>query len=138
MLLLPPHEQNSYLKLDIIPNTQHEYTVTWHRVLFFHGHSSLWQWQSDAPGLGDVLQQQTGDPPMSEGVPVDSIINAVLQREAKVVVQVQHIHFVRVGQSTTVKIGFNHIITQQRSLVLNLGRTAEEKGRERYFMREDN
>lgn len=64
---------------------------------------------------------------MSEGVPVDSIISAVLQREAKVVVQVQHIHFVRVGQSTTVKIAFNHIITQQRSLVLNPGRTAEEK-----------
>lgn len=68
---------------------------------------------------------------MSEGVPVDSVISAVLQREAKVVVQVQHIHFIRVGQSAAVKVGFNHIIAQQRSLVLNLGRTAQETGRER-------
>lgn len=59
---------------------------------------------------------------MSEGIPVDSVIGAVLQGEAKVVVEVQHIHPIRVGQSGTVEIGFNHIITQQRSLVLNLGR----------------
>lgn len=78
-----------------------------------------------------MLEQQAGDPAVSQGVPVDSVARAVLQREAEVVVQVQHVHFVPVGQSGAVEIGFYHIVTQQRSLVLNLGRTAEEAGRKR-------
>lgn len=92
-------------------------------VLFLH----IRQRQNDPPGLGDVLEQQSGYPPMSEGVPVDSILRAVLQREAKVEVQVQHVPLVRVGQSGAVEIGFNHIIAQERSLVLNLGREREGK-----------
>lgn len=53
---------------------------------------------------------------------MDSIIGAVLQGGTKVEVEVQHIHPIRVGQSATVEIRLNHIITQQSSLVLNLGR----------------
>lgn len=57
---------------------------------------------------------------MSEGIPVDSIPGAVLQGEAEVEVEVQHIQPERVGQSPAVEVGFNYVVTQLGSLVLNL------------------
>lgn len=57
---------------------------------------------------------------MGEGIPVDPISGAVLQGEPEVEVEVQHIHPIRVSQSPTVEVGFNHIVTQLGSLVLNL------------------
>lgn len=63
---------------------------------------------------------------MGEGVPVDSVIGAVLQGEAELEVEVQHILPVAVSQSPTVEVGFNHIVTQLGSLVFNLKWSREE------------
>lgn len=62
---------------------------------------------------------------MGEGVPVDSVMRAVLQGEAELEVEVQHIHPVAVSQSSAVEVGFNHIVTQLGSLVCNLKRNRE-------------
>lgn len=57
---------------------------------------------------------------MGNGIPVDSVLRTMLQGEAKLEVEVQHIHPVGIGQSPAVEVGFNHIVTQLGSLVLNL------------------
>ena len=74
----------------------------------------------DTPGLCNVLQQQRGYPAVSEGVPVDSVLGAMLQGEAELEVEVQYIHSIKVTQSPAVKVGFYHVVTQLGSLVLNL------------------
>lgn len=57
---------------------------------------------------------------MSDGIPVDSIVGAVLQGESELEVEVQHIQPVRVSQSPTVKVGYDYIVTQLGNLVLDL------------------
>lgn len=57
---------------------------------------------------------------MGKGVPVDSVLRTMVQEEAELEVEVQHIHPVGVSQSAAVEVGFNHIVTQMWSLVLNL------------------
>lgn len=57
---------------------------------------------------------------MGNGVPVDSVRRTMLQGEAELEVEVQHIHPVGVSQNPAVEVGFDHIVTQVRSLVLNL------------------
>lgn len=42
---------------------------------------------------------------------MDSVLGAMLQGEAELEVEVQHIHPIKVSQSPTVKVGFNHVVT---------------------------
>lgn len=41
--------------------------------------------------------------------------------------KVQHIHPIGIGQSSTVEVGFNHIVAQLGCLVLNLRQMTEGK-----------
>lgn len=76
-------------------------------------------------------QQQAGYPAVGEGVPVDSVAGAVLQGEAEVVVEVQHVQLVGVGQGAAVEVGLDHVVAQQGSLVLNLEGKEDSSGKER-------
>lgn len=78
--------------------------------------------QQHPPGLGDVLQQQTGDAAMGHGVPVDTVVGAVLQGEAEVEVEVQNVPLVGVGQSPAVEVCLDHIVTELWGFVLNLNK----------------
>lgn len=51
---------------------------------------------------------------------MDSIFCTMVQGEAELEVEVQHIHPMEVSQSPTVEVALNHVITQLGSLVLNL------------------
>lgn len=63
---------------------------------------------------------------MGQGIPVDTIAGAVMQGEAEVEVEVQHVHPKRVGQSAAVKVGLNDIVAELGSLVFNL-RSGKQK-----------
>jgi len=76
--------------------------------------------QRHTPGLCRVLQQQRRDVAVGHGVPVDAVPRAVLQGEAELEVEVQHVQSVGAGQSTAEEVGLNHIVTQLRSPVLDL------------------
>lgn len=58
---------------------------------------------------------------MGQGVPVDPVVGAVLQRVAEVVVEVQNVHPKRVGNIPTEEVCLDDIMAGLRSLVFNLG-----------------
>lgn len=82
--------------------------------------SSQWTGHNDTPRLCSMLQQQGGYFAVSQGVPVGPILCAMLQGEAEMKVEVQHIQPIGISQSPAIVIGFNHIITQVGRLVLDL------------------
>lgn len=59
---------------------------------------------------------------MGDGVPVDSVIHPMLQGEAEVEVEVQHIYPMGVSQSPAVEVGRDHIVAHTGGFVFNLRR----------------
>lgn len=57
---------------------------------------------------------------MGKSIPVDSVLCTMVQGEAKLEVEVQHIHPIGISKGPAVEVSFDHIITQLRGLVLNL------------------
>ena len=69
--------------------------------------------QLHPPGFGGVPQDQAGHTAVGQGVPVDAILCALLQREAEVEVHVQHVGAVGVGQRATNEVGLHHVVAQR-------------------------
>lgn len=64
---------------------------------------------------------------MGDGVPVDAVVGAILQGEAKAEVEVQNVPLIGVGQSPAVEVRLNHIVTEIWGFVLNLRWTREKE-----------
>ncbi|TNN50490.1 hypothetical protein EYF80_039300 [Liparis tanakae] len=75
-----------------------------------------------AEPCGTVLQQQSRDLAVGEGVPVDAVPGAMLQGKAELEVEVQHVQPVGAGQSTAEEVGLDHVVAEVSSRVRNLRR----------------
>lgn len=75
---------------------------------------------------------------MGNGVPVDSIFCAMLQREPELVVEVQHVHVIDISQSPAEEVGFNHVKTQLGNFVLNLWSIGQRRERLEAQNRQEN
>lgn len=79
--------------------------------------------QLHAPGVCGVQRQQRAYLPVSQGVPMDAVFGAVLQEEAEVEVEVQHVHLEGFSQNSAVEVCFDHVMTQMGRLVRDLLRS---------------